>query len=281
MFLACEMTNPKIALIQMTSGMNIEENLNEAKRLMLKAKEQGAKLAVLPEMFTIMGMSLGDKVLHQEILGRGFIQNSLAQFAKEQKLWIIAGTLPITSSDPQKVYNTCLVYNDEGNCIAHYNKIHLYDVKLSETQIYQESASSKHGSTTDENIVVVDTPYGKIGLMVCYDIRFPELAKRLVQKGAEIIVAPSAFTMITGSAHWQILTQAVAVQNLCYFLGACQGGTHANGRETYGHSIIIEPWGNIIAQAQDPQTEEVLIAEINLAQVKEARSKIPILESMQ
>lgn len=268
----------KISAIQMTSHLDVAENLASAKRLMLEAKARGAKLVVLPEMFAIMGMSLGDKVLHQESLGQGPIQNFLADFARTEKLWIIAGTIPITSPNPKKVYNTCLVYNDQGQCIVHYNKIHLYDVKLSETQIYQESASYEHGTNDEENIVVVDTPFGKIGLMVCYDIRFPELARRLLEKGAEILVAPSAFTMITGKAHWQILSQAVAVQNFCYFIGACQGGLHANGRETYGHSLIIDPWGTILAEAKDPQTETVLTTEIDLTQVSEARRKIPILE---
>ena len=267
----------RIAAIQMTSKMSVSENLASAARLIQEAVHQGARLIVLPEAFSIFHSDPLEKVRIREQLGHGLVQDFLSDQARQHEVWIIGGTISLEAADANKIRAASLVYNDKGQCVARYDKMHLFDATISATQVYRESDTVEAGESNDSNIVVVDTPFGKIGLTICYDLRFPELIRKLMEKGAEIIVSPSAFTKPTGEAHWHLLARGLVAQNLCYFVGACQGGHHENGRDTYGHSLIIDPWGVVIAEMGDElQHEGVLTAGIDLSKVHEARVKIPI-----
>lgn len=270
-------TLKRIAAIQMTSKINIAENLAAASHLLKQASEMGASLAVLPENFSLFHPDPLEKVHVREKFGDGPIQSFLSAQARAHRMWIIAGTIPLETNDPAKVSAASLVFNAEGICVARYDKIHLFDAVLSASETYRESATVDAGSVDESNIQVVDTPVGKIGLTVCYDIRFPEFIRLLMERGAEIIVAPAAFTVPTGTAHWNVLARGLVAQNLCYFVGACQGGRHENGRETYGHSLIVDPWASVIAErTQDIQSEGVIVADIDREKVREARAKLPI-----
>ncbi|MCC2666967.1 MAG: 2-oxoglutaramate amidase [Gammaproteobacteria bacterium] len=260
-----------VAAIQMTSTSSLEKNLAVASELIGRAAQQGAKLIVLPENFAIMGRTDFDKVALREKSGKGPIQDFLATQALTHNIWIVGGTIPLEAVDPHKVRAACLVYNNHGKEVARYDKIHLFDVTVSENEAYQESASMEPGN----NIVVIDTPFGKLGLTVCYDIRFPELFRALLDRGAEIITISAAFTVPTGTAHWELLARARAVENLCYVIGACQVGKHDNDRETYGHSLVVEPWGNIIA-LQSKAEPSFITAEIDLEYLHKKRILVPI-----
>ena len=262
---------PIIAVIQMCSSSNVDENLNTVEKLINEAVKHHAKMVVLPEMFAVMGEKASDKVDVKEVLGEGKIQRFLSAQAREHNIWIVGGTIPIAGDDKNKIRAACLVYNNEGKMVGRYDKIHLFDVSLSEKETYKESETTEPG----DQIVVIDTPFGKLGLAVCYDIRFPELFRALFDKGAEMIALPAAFTVPTGEAHWEVLARARAIETFSYIIGACQGGTHANGRQTFGHSLIITPWGNIAAK-QNNTEEGITYAEIDLDKVHEARRKIPI-----
>lgn len=257
---------PKVSAIQMCSSDNIEENLNTAEKLIRDAKQQGSTLAVLPEMFAIFS----EKKKTGEIFGEGPIQNFLSDQAKKNKIWIVGGTIPIGCNDSNKFRAASLIYNDQGECISRYDKINLFDVTVTSTEFYRESDSTQPG----EEIITVDTPIGKLGLAVCYDVRFPALFRTLFKQGAEIIILPSAFTYKTGQAHWEILTRARAIENFSYFIGANQSGTHPNGRQTYGHSLIIDPWGEVKAKLNDGVG--VITSEVDLSYLKEVRSKFNI-----
>lgn len=259
----------KIAAIQMCSSQNVDENLATAANLLQQAATQGAQLAVLPEMFAVFGMDANNQI--KEDYGHGKIQDFLALQAIKNKLWIVGGTTPIRCDNPNKVSAACIVYNANGIAVARYNKMHLFDVMISETESYKESNMIEAGNT----ITILDTPIGKLGLAVCYDIRFPLLFNKLFKAGAEIIAIPAAFTVKTGAAHWYLLARSRAVENFCYIVGACQGGTHANDRKTYGHSLIVEPWGEIIAERVEP-TPGVITAEIDLKHLQQIRAAIPV-----
>ncbi|MDH5436052.1 MAG: carbon-nitrogen hydrolase family protein [Gammaproteobacteria bacterium] len=263
----------KVAAIQMASGPNVGANLIEAGRLIKQAVDAGAKLIVLPENFAIMGLKESDKVDAREEEGKGKIQDFLAQTSVKHKIWIVAGTIPLASSDPKKVKAACLLYNDKGNVVARYDKIHLFDVSIEETgEKYNESATIEAGSET----VVVDTPFGKLGLAICYDLRFPELFREMVDKGVEIIAMPSAFTAITGKAHWKALIRARAIENLSYVIAAAQGGFHVNGRETHGNSMIVDPWGNVLNILQ--QGSGAVVADIDRDKLLRTRQNFPALK---
>jgi nitrilase len=264
----------QIAAIQMTSGMDVAQNLAQAGQLLEQAAQRGALLAVLPEMFPLLGQGRSFKQARMEIqetLGHGPIQDFLASTAKRLGLWIIAGTIPIKSVDPMRSYAACLVFNAQGEMIAHYNKLHLFDAVLSKTEAYQESENTMPG----EDIVVVQTPVGKVGLSICYDIRFPELYRALLKKGAEIFALPAAFTVTTGRMHWDVLTRALAIHHFCYVVAAGQYGVHGMERETYGHSMIISPNGQVLAQL--PHGTGVITAEIDLEKLAQCRKQIPAL----
>ena len=259
----------KVAGIQMASSPHVASNLIEAERLIAIAAEQGAKIVVLPEYFCIMGVKDIDKVAVREIAGDGPIQRFLAKMAKKYKVWLIGGTVPIVSNYPNKVRNSCLVYNDKGVQVARYDKIHLFGLDLG-TEHYHEENTIESGN----EVVVVESPYGKIGLSVCYDLRFPELYRAMGQ--VDIIVIPSAFTETTGKAHWESLIRARAIENLCYVIAPAQGGYHLSGRETHGNSMIVDPWGVILDRL--PRGSGVVIANINRDYQASLRKSLPALK---
>lgn len=262
-----------VAAIQMASGPNVNANLLEAARLLKKAADAGAKLAVLPENFALMGMTEFDKVRIREADGEGPLQEFLAEQAAKLGLWLVGGTIPLAGHDPDRVNASCLLFDDKGNRVARYDKIHLFDVKITESdERYNESESIEPG----DKVVVVDTPFGKLGLAVCYDLRFPGLFRMMSEAGAEIFALPSAFTAITGKAHWQTLVRARAIENLSYVIAAAQGGYHANGRETYGHSMIVDPWGIVLDEL--PRGSGVVVAEAKRDRLGDLRRSFPVLE---
>jgi deaminated glutathione amidase len=234
----------KVAAIQMSSTASVEVNLSAARVLLERARSQGAQLAALPENFAIMGRSERDKLAVSEAMGEGSIQAFLSRCASELGMWIIGGTIPIRADDGSgKVAAACLVFDDKGKFTARYDKIHLFDVDLPDREErYRESATIAAGSEP----VVVSTPFGRVGLSVCYDVRFPELFRLLQAQGAEILCLPAAFTAATGRAHWETLIRARAIENLCYVIAPAQSGTHENGRDTWGDSMVVDPWGHVL-----------------------------------
>lgn len=263
----------RVAAIQMASGPNVNANLLETARLLKKAAEAGAKLVVLPENFAIMGMSEFDKVNIREADGSGPLQDFLAEQAAKLGIWLVGGTIPLAGHDPNKVNAACLLFDDKGKRVARYDKIHLFDVKITESdERYNESESIEPGS----DVVVVDTPFGRLGLAVCYDLRFPGLFRRMSEEGVEIFALPSSFTAITGKAHWDVLVRARAIENLSYMIASAQGGYHANGRETYGHSMIVDPWGMVLDEL--PRGSGVVLAEVDRERLHELRRSFPVLQ---
>ena len=236
------------------------------------AAGDGAEMVVLPENFALMGLDEADKVEIREQDGSGQIQDFLAQQAEKHGLWIVGGTVPLEANEVNKIRAACLVYDDKGQRVARYDKIHLFDVTLNDgAENYEESATIEPGS----DIVVLDTPLGRLGVVVCYDLRFPELFRCLIDQGMEIFVAPSAFTAITGRAHWEVLIRSRALENLCYGVAAAQGGYHVNGRETHGDSMIVDPWGIVIDRL--PRGSGVVIAEIDQGRLQSIRKNFPAL----
>ena len=260
----------KVAAVQMASGPHVSYNLIEAGRLITLAAQGGAELVVLPENFAIMGMAPQDMVKIRESLGKGPIQDFLAEQAEKHGIWIAGGTLPLTADDPKKVRAACLLFNDRGKRVARYDKIHLFDVRIEETkEVYVESAIIEPGN----EVVVVDTPFGRLGLAICYDLRFPELFRQMLDQGVELIVLPSAFTAITGKAHWETLVRARAIENLSYVIAPAQGGYHLNGRETFGHSMIVDPWGVMLDRL--PHGSGFAIAELDPNYLRATRRNFP------
>jgi predicted amidohydrolase len=259
----------KVAGIQMASSPSVTSNLIEAERLIKMAVEAGAKLVVLPEYFAIMGIHDSDKVKVREDEGDGPIQRFLSKIAKKHKIWLIGGTIPLVSNSVKKVRNSCLVYNDKGKQMARYDKIHLFGLDLA-TEQYHEKKTIEAGN----EVVVVDTPYGKIGLSACYDLRFPELYRAMGE--VDMIVVPSAFTETTGKAHWETLVRARAIENLCYVIAPAQGGYHLSGRETHGNSMIVDPWGVVLDHL--PRGSGIVIANINTHYQASLRKSLPALK---
>jgi nitrilase len=263
----------KIAAIQMASGPNVSSNLIEAARLIGMAKEAGAQLVVLPENFAIMGISDNDVVKVREEDGNGPIQQFLAEQAAKHRVWLVGGTVPLAAEADNKVRAACLLFNDSGQRVARFDKVHLFDVHIADSdETYNESETIERGN----QIVVVDTPFGRLGLAVCYDLRFPELFRRMVDEGVQIIALPSAFTAFTGSAHWEVLVRARAIENLCYVVAAAQGGYHLGGRETYGDSMIVDPWGTVLDRL--PRGSGFVIGETDLVFLDSTRRNFPVLE---
>jgi nitrilase len=258
----------KIAGIQMASGPNVAANLSEAERLIQIAVSQGAKLIALPEYFAIMGMKDTDKLAVREKEGSGPIQRFLAKTAKKHQVWIIGGSVPLEASVPNKVRNACLVYDDKGKLVARYDKIHLFGLHLG-NENYHEEKTIEPG----DKIVVVDTPFGKVGLSICYDLRFPEMYRAMGE--VDIIVLPAAFTETTGKAHWESLVRARAIENLSYVLAPAQGGYHISGRETHGNSMIVDPWGVVLDRL--PRGSGVILASVNPGYQASLRNSLPAL----
>ncbi|PKM45746.1 MAG: acyltransferase [Gammaproteobacteria bacterium HGW-Gammaproteobacteria-1] len=263
----------RVAAVQMASGPNISANLAEAERLIAKAAAAGARLVVLPENFALMCMHENDKVKVREADGKGQIQDFLARTAARYGIWLVGGTVPLVADDANKVRAACLLFDDKGKRVARYDKVHLFDVHLEESnEDYAESRTIEPGN----NVVVVDTPFGRLGLAVCYDLRFPELFRRMVQENVEIIAIPSAFTAITGKAHWEMLLRARAIENLSYVIASAQGGYHANGRETHGDSMIIDPWGVVMDRL--PRGSGFVMGEIERSRLQAIRRNFPALD---
>lgn len=263
---------PLIAAIQMTSCADVQTNLRDARALLEEAAERGAQLAALPENFAFMGLSDGDKRRIAEADGSGPVQDFLGEAARRLRMWIVGGTVPLRGSDDGRVAAASLVYDSGGERRARYDKMHLFDIQVPDrTESYRESAHVAPGSTP----VVVETPFGRLGLSVCYDIRFPELFRKLSAAGAEILAVPSAFTEPTGRAHWETLLRARAIENLCFVLAPAQSGFHPSGRETYGDSMIVDHWGRVLDRL--PRGRGCVIAELDLERQRRDRGSFPSL----
>jgi nitrilase len=263
----------KVAALQMVSGADVAANLAQAEQLIKRAVAKGAQLLVLPENFALFAENKLVEIGQQEATDSGPIQQFLAQQAKHYHIWLVGGSLPTVANcqQPGRVRSAAILYNPQGLAVAHYDKLHLFDVQVSDNQgCYQESATIEPGDQS----VVAATPYGRLGLAICYDLRFPELFRLLLHQGAEIVALPSAFTAVTGKAHWDTLLRARAIENGCYIIAANQGGQHSITRTTYGGSQIIDPWGTVLARSQ--QGPEVVLAGIDLAYLAQVRQQMPI-----
>jgi len=262
-------TTFKAAAVQMVSTPKVEENLAAAAGLVAQAAEQGAKLVALPEYFCIFGLHDRDKVAVRERDGAGPIQDFLAATAARHSVWLVGGSVPLECADPARVRNSCLVYDAAGRRVARYDKIHLFGLELGEER-FNESATIEPGAVPR----AIDSPFGRIALSVCYDLRFPELYRALAPM--DMILVPSAFTATTGRAHWETLLRARAIETLAWVLAPAQGAKHQNGRETHGHSMIVDPWGKVVAErAAGPG---VVMADIDPQFQTKMRKSLPALE---
>lgn len=262
----------QVAAIQMSSQADVEKNLALADRLLGDAAEQQCALAVLPENFALMPEKGRDKAAHAEDPGDGPIQRFLADAARRYGLWVVAGSMPLRSPEAERVYGACPVYDPDGEQRALYRKIHLFDVKLPDREeSYQESWSMYPG----DDLATVDTPVGTIGLSICYDVRFPELYRQLVDRGATVFTVPAAFTKVTGTAHWETLLRARAIENLSYVIAPGQFGEHPDNRATYGHSTIVDPWGKVLAVAEKGNC--AVVADIDPQAPSRLRKEFPAL----
>jgi nitrilase len=258
----------RVAAVQMASGPHVAGNLQEAARLLELAAATGARIIALPEYFAIMGMKDTDKVAAREKDGDGPIQAFLAEQARKHRVWIVGGSVPLESSVPDKVRNSCLVYNQEGECVARYDKIHLFGFELGNER-YTEERTIEPGA----QVVTLDSPYGKLGISICYDLRFPELYRAMGE--VDLIFVPSAFTETTGKAHWDTLVRARAIENLAYVVAPAQGGYHVNGRETHGHTMIVDPWGVVLDRLA--RGSGVVVAGVNPTYQAKVRRSLPAL----
>ncbi|MFO7857317.1 MAG: carbon-nitrogen hydrolase family protein [Ectothiorhodospiraceae bacterium] len=262
----------RVAAVQMASGPQVAANLYEADRLVGMAAAAGARLVVLPENVAIMGRAETDKLAHVEADGDGPIQQALSRSAARHGVWLVGGTIPLAGREPERARAACVVYDDTGARVARYDKIHLFDVQVSGEPAYQESATLEPG----DSVVTVSTPCGRLGLSVCYDLRFPELYRVMMAQGAEIFAVPSAFTARTGAVHWRPLLQARAIENLCSVVAAGQGGYHVNGRETHGDSLVLDPWGNV--QDALARGSGIVVGEVDPERTAELRQRFPALD---
>jgi len=266
------MPTQTVATLQMCSTDSVDDNLEQAADLIKQAVESGASLVVLPEMFSLLGVGNARSIGYQETLGTGKVQETLSILARQHHVWIVGGTIPLSTEDPNKIKAACLVYDHQGQVIARYDKIHLFDAMLSKQESYQES----HTVSAGDKIVVVPTPIGKLGICVCFDLRFPEVFIELANLGAELIAVPAAFTPTTGQAHWEILMRCRALDCFAYVIGAAQSGMHPNGRSTHGQSMIVNPWGKIVAEVQT-SGPGIAHATIDLKKLYEIRQQIPTI----
>ncbi|WP_250491799.1 carbon-nitrogen hydrolase family protein [Caballeronia sp. GAWG1-1] len=261
-----ESANFRVAALQMVSAPDRDRNLTEAGRLIAEAARDGAQLVLLPEYFCYMGFKDTDKLAIRETPGAGPIQQFLSDAAREHRVWVIGGTLPLQSAEPDRVLNTTLVFDPAGKQVGRYDKIHLFNFEKGE-ESFDEARTICPGS----EVRTFDAPFGRVGLSVCYDLRFPELYRKMGD--CALMVVPSAFTYTTGKAHWEILLRARAIENQCYVLAAAQGGKHENGRRTFGHSILIDPWGEII-DVRD-EGAGVVAGQIDPASIASVRQSLP------
>ena len=263
----------KVAAIQLASGSNVSANLLETERLTEAAAKQGAQLVVLPENFAFMGRRCSDANALREVAGDGPLQAFLSQLASRLGIWVVGGTIPLEADHAGKWRAACSVYDERGRQVARYDKQHLFDVNLIESdERFVESQTIEPG----DRVVVIDSPVGRLGVSVCYDLRFPELYRAMIDRGVEVITLPAAFTAITGRAHWETLVRARAIENLCYVIAAAQGGFHVASRETYGHSMIVDPWGTKLALRE--RGNGSVVAEIDHDFQNTTRRNFPCLD---
>lgn len=266
------MTSTRIAAIQMTSGPEVGPNLDTAGQLVAAAAAQGAQLVALPEYFPFIGASDEARFAAREHFGAGPIQDFLSATAKQHGIWIVGGSLPLDCGDPKKLLNTCLVYDEQGEQVARYDKIHLFAFRKGSEE-YNEARTIQPG----ESVVAFDSPVGRIGLGICYDLRFPELFRQAgADKPIDLFILPAAFTETTGKAHWEVLLRARAIENLCYVMAPAQGGRHPTGRMTHGNSMIIDPWGEVLARLD--KDIGVIVADITPDRISKVRASLPALE---
>ena len=263
----------KLAAIQMISGPDVAPNLATAGRLIAEAAAAGAQLVALPEYFPLIGAMDADRLAARETDGTGPIQDFLAATAKRHGLWLVGGSIPLMANDPARLRNSCLVFDAQGKRVARYDKIHLFGFRKGD-EAYDEAATIERG----DQVVGFDSPLGRIGVAICYDLRFPELFRAMAQlpNPIDLLVLPAAFTETTGRAHWEMLLRARAVENQCYVLAAAQGGQHPNGRITHGNSMVIDPWGEVLARMD--KGEGVVIAELNRQRLVDTRASLPALK---
>lgn len=261
-------TGCRVAALQMISGPVLGENLAAADALLAEAAAQGAQLALLPEYFPLIATHDADKLAIREQDGVGAIQDFLASAARRHRLWIVGGTLPLVAADSQRMRNACLVFDDQGRRVARYDKLHLFAFQRG-NESYDEARTIEAG----DELVSFDGPCGRIGLSVCYDLRFPEMYRRLGE--LDLIVVPAAFTETTGRAHWEVLLRARAIENQCYVLACGQGGEHPSGRRTFGHSMLIDPWGEVVASLA--MGTGVVVGDVDPARIRAVRESLPAL----
>lgn len=259
----------KIAAVQMISGPEVAPNLDRVAALVAEAAAAGAGLVALPEYFPLIGASDEARFAAREDAGDGPIQRFLAETARRHGIWLVGGSIPVAASDPVRVRNACFVYDDRGEVVARYDKIHLFGFQHGE-ESYDEAATIEAG----DEAVAFGGPFGRVGLGICYDLRFPELFRTLGE--VDLIVLPAAFTETTGRAHWELLLRARAIENQCYVLAAAQGGRHPTGRITHGNSMIIDPWGEVLARMD--KGEGIVVAELDPTRIAEVRGSLPALK---
>ena len=266
-------TTLKATAVQMASGPNVNANLFEIERIVAAAVDEGSNLIVLPENFAFMGQSCSDMLAIQEKAGDGPLQTFLSDLARKHAIWLVGGTIPLSTADESKVRAACLVYSDTGELAGRYDKLHLFDVQLPDVEEqYKESSVIEPGNVP----LVVETPFGNIGVAVCYDLRFPELFRSMLSAKPDLFAIPSAFTAATGKAHWEPLVRARAIENLCYVIAAAQGGYHVSGRETHGHSMIVDPWGTVLSQV--PRGSGFVTSKLDIELLHTTRRNFPSLD---
>ncbi len=265
---------PRVAAVQMVSGDDVDQNLKSAADLIATAAATDAAIVVLPENFALLSADAHAKVRLAEAPGTGPIQEFLFEQARQHEIYLVGGTIPLHADEAGKVRAACLTIGPDGTLLGRYDKIHLFDVALkSGNENYNESTTIEYG----ENSCVIDTPWGKLGVAVCYDVRFPELFRQMMLAGAQMVALPSSFTAATGQAHWEILVRARAIENQCYLIAPDQGAGRERGRQTWGHSMIVSPWGDLLAEL-DEQGSGVATAEINLQSLAQLRERFPALQ---
>ncbi|MFT5535000.1 MAG: putative amidohydrolase [Burkholderiaceae bacterium] len=264
-------TNPvfPVAAIQMVSTPSVNENLDAAARLVAEAAARGAQLVLLPEYWPVMGIDESDKIALAEAADGGPIQQAMADMARRHGIWLVGGTLPMLATEAGKIRNTTLVYNPAGELVVRYDKIHLFSFS-SGAEAYDEARTIAHGA----DVMTFDAPCGRVGLSVCYDLRFPEMYRAM--GSCALIVVPAAFTYTTGQAHWEILLRARAIENQCYVLASGQGGRHENGRRTWGHSMLIDPWGKVCDVL--PEGEGLVFGQVEPNYLEQVRASLPALQ---
>ncbi len=269
----------KVAVVQMVSGADVNANLQTADRLLTQAAQAGAELVILPEYFCLIGDSDVQKLTIQESYGAGPLQDFLSDAAKTHGVWLVGGTIPVSTQAQglgERVYNTSLTFDPTGACVARYDKIHLFKYDNGRER-YDESEVLCAGETpVTFDVDSRDGRSWRVGMSVCYDLRFPELYRQYADAGAHLLLAPSAFTYTTGQEHWELLLRARAVENLAFMAAAAQGGRHDNGRRTWGHAMLVDPWGAVLAQ--HPEGASMVVADLDFQRLLDCRSRLPALE---